>query len=170
MIPSVEQIMWFLNLSQCLPSSRTGLSEPVPHKRIQWYIVKAGRDLRTSLSTLDRTWSLDTFHPVTFPFSGETQLLPCVKLAVKGKSKSTLPSLGVPRQHVRRRPCAQCRESSASQAHILSSVHGCLWLWHLVCRTDNTKDVCTYSAVWCLWTFIRLDFTKLDWPFIIEFL
>lgn len=32
------------------------------------------------------------------------------------------------------------------------------------------KDVCTHSAIWCLWTSVRLDFSKLDWPLIIEFL
>ena len=33
-----------------------------------------------------------------------------------------------------------------------------------------SKDVRTHSAIWGLWTFVRLDFSKLDWPLIIEFL
>lgn len=38
----------------------------------------------------------------------------------------------------------------------------------LASYTDSTENI--YPAIWSLWSFIRLNFSKLDWPLIVKFL
>lgn len=60
--------------------------------------------------------------------------------------------------------CTRQRGTGRFPPKCLSSGHFSL----LASYTDSTENI--YPAIWSLWSFIRLNFSKLDWPLIVKFL